>query len=183
MFQRFQGLLPIIGLIAIVAVVAVFYRIVHTVRMNKELGNRTGNKWIILTVLCAVAALISWIFNFGWLRVFLSLFGFPLFYGAFFCFANSMAAARLAEMDAMKKYIPWSCITYLLAYLCFPDGGDTGEMYVLFSLIRSDTVSTVALCLSLAAFVANIILLILEIIMASKWKKPIPPQTEEAAKE
>lgn len=179
MFQRFQGLLPIIGLIAIVAVVAAVYRIVHTVRMNKELGNRTGNKWIILTVLCAVAALISWIFNFGWLRVFLSLFGFPLFYGAFFCFANCMAAARTAEMDAMKKYIPWSCITYLLAYLCFPDGGDVGEMYVFFGLIRDDGIAHIAMVVSIAAFVANIVLLILEIVIASIWKKQTPSRPEE----
>ena len=178
MFQRFQGLLPIIGLIAIVAVVAVVYRIVHTVRMNKELGNRTGNKWIILTVLCAVAALISWIFNFGWLRVFLSLFGFPLFYGAFFCFANSMAAARMAEIDAMKKYIPWSCITYLLAYFCFPDGGDVGEMYVFFGLIRDDGIANIAMVASIAAFAANIVLLIREIVLASGWRNPSPPPEE-----
>ena len=180
MFQRFQGLFPIIGVAAVVAVAFVLYRIVHTVRMNKELGNRAGNKRITLTVLCAVAALISWIFNFGWFRVFLSLFGFPLFYGAFFCFANSMAAARLAEIDAMKKYIPWSCITYLLAYFCFPDGGDVGEMYVFFGLIRDDGIANIAMVVSIAAFAANIVLLIREIVLASGWRNPsLPPEKRE----
>lgn len=183
MFLEFQGLFPIIGIAAVVAVVAAMYRVVHTVRMNRELGNRAGNKSILLTVLCAALALVAWIFNLGLVHVLLSWCGFPLFYGAFFCFANCKAAARAADMDRVKKYIRWSCVTYLIAYVCFPDVGFEGEMYVFFSLIRSDTVSTVALCLSLVAFVANIVLLILEIIMASKWKKPIPPQTEEAAKE
>lgn len=187
MFVESPGLFQILGVLLPVAVVAavvfVIYWLIHTVRMNKEIGNKAGNRYVLLTVVCLLLAGVSWLFNFGWFRVFLSWIGFPLAYGAFFCFANCKASARAAESGTMKKYVLWSCITYVIAYFCFPDGGDIGGMYVFFSLIQNDAVSTVALCLSLVAFVANIILLILEIIMASKWKKPIPPQTEESAKE
>lgn len=187
MFVESPGLFQILGVLLPVAVVAavvfVTYWLIHTVRMNKEIGNKAGNRYVLLTVVCLLLAGAAWLFNLGLVHVLLSWCGLPLFYGAFFCFANCKAAARAADIDRVKKYIRWSCVTYLIAYVCFPDVGFEGEMYVLFSLIRSDTVSTVALCLSLAAFVANIILSILEIIMASKWKKPIPPQTDEAAKE
>lgn len=168
-----------IGLVVLVAVAAAIYRIVHTVRMNKELGNAVGNKYVLLTVLCVAAALISWIFNFGWMRVVLSVFGLPLLYAAFFCFANCMAAARTAESDVLRKCILWSCVTYVTAHLCFPDAGDENEMYVFFSLIRDDTVADSAFEVSLLMFLANIVLLILEIVIASIWKKQTPSRPEE----
>ena len=47
-------------------------------------------------------------------------------------------------------------------------------MYVFFSLIRDDTVADIAFEVSLLMFLANIVLLILEIVIASIWKKQTP---------
>lgn len=183
MFVLSPGLFQILGILLPIAVVAavvfVIYWLTHTVEMNKEIGNKAGNRYVLLTVVCILVAGASWIFNFGWLRVFLSLIGFPLFYGALFCFANCKAAARAAESRTMRKYILWSCITYVTAYFCFPDAGDVGEMPVFFSLIRNDMVADIALVVSVVAFVANIVLMIVEIAVASQWEKHTPPHTGE----
>lgn len=176
LFQIIGVLLPVL---LVASVVGVIYWTTHTVKMNKEIGNKAGNRYVLLTVLCLLLAGASWICNFGWLRVFLSWIGFPLFYGALFCFANCRAAARVAEKRTLKKYILLSSITYVIAYFGLLDFGDTGGAYVFFSLIRNDEIVYAATAVSLLSFVVNIVLLILEIVLASKRKKQTPAPTNE----
>ena len=62
-------------------------------------------------------------------------------------------------------------ITFLLCYIFLPDGGDYGEMYFFFGLIKSNVLSRIAEYIAEVAFIVHFVLFILQIVEMVKLKK------------
>ena len=125
----------------------------------------------VITVASVIIALVSWIFNLGWYRVFLTWIPIPFAYTIAFLIINFKVIKRALEFTHLRKYILLSNATYLLSYLLFPDGGDIGGMYVFFGLIKNSIVAGIAMYAALILFVATVVILILECIALKECKE------------
>ena len=129
-------------------------------------------KWAVLaSVLSVVIAAASWLFNFGWIRFFLTFLCVPFVHAAVFFLTNilvTMYAERSKKISAIQICLG---ITYLLSYLLLPDAGDYGESYFFFGLVRSDAWASVAGNIGFIAFLAHTVLLILLIVFAVRSRR------------
>lgn len=150
--------------------------------MLGETKKHTRLTYNLLAVLLIIMAGASWILNIGWLRLIMTFLGVPLLHAVAFVFICNFSLTYADKSAKLKKYVVFSFVTYLLGYLLLPDAGDRGPMYMLFGLIRSDTAAHIFISLSSASFIANIILLILQIAERNRIKKeisksfPYPPE-------
>lgn len=144
--------------------------IVKSVTASKN-GNSTKLKYNLISILCVMTAIASWVLNPGWLRVVMTIFTIPVIHAIAFMIINSIAASYVDKSVKLKRYIILSYITYLLGYILLPDGGDIGPMYVFFGIIHNNVVAGIAYSLSSIAFLGNIVVLILQIAERKKIKK------------
>ena len=158
---------PIVVLVGVI-VAAVF--IVRWFVKESGKGGRTAKRWRAVIVLCVLVSGVAWILNMGWFRVFLTWVPLPLAHVGFFVWLNFKAAANVSQFGSLKKYIILSCVTYLLPYLTFPDGGDVGGMYFFFGLIRNDIAADIMMYITFAVLILSIVVLILEYIELKKSK-------------
>ncbi len=168
---------PIIPILIIFVMCAVVIGIVIAVRSilkeckrDKVNGNGTEKKWYTFIILSVIIMFLSWIFNMGWYRVILTWVPLPLIHTIVFLLINIRAANNVSSLKSLRKYIILSCITYLLPYLLFPDGGDIGGMYLFFGLIRNDTIANIMMYVTPIIIIANITILIFEYLELRKCK-------------
>ena len=173
MDMRFP-IIPILSiLIAAAMVIGVIFLVRFIIKKRQRIkvnGDRTAKKWYVMTALCVVIMLCSWILNMGWFRVILTWLPLPLIHTVFFILINLKAAAKASSSQRLEKYMILSCLTYLLPYLLFPDGGDIGGMYFFFGLIHNDTVAKIMMYITPILFNINIAVLILESIELRRCK-------------
>ncbi len=136
-------------------------------------GNSIPLKYNLLTFLFVLIAIASWVFNMGWLRLFMTFMAVPIINTTVFLIFNHLSLSYINQSSYLKKLVIFSNITYLLGYLLLPDFGDVEAMYLFFGLIRNDLVAIIGLEVSGAAFLANFVLFILQIIERRKIKKSI----------
>jgi len=126
----------------------------------------------ISMVLCIIVMIVSWCMNMGWYRFILTFFAVPVIHAVGFAVMNGIFLFKLPYSGKLKVYTIFSYVTYLLTYICFPDGGDIPTKYVFFGLIKNDTVAEVFGVISLISMVAHIVFAILQII---EFRRTIPP--------
>ncbi len=131
--------------------------------------NNSKRVHIIVSVLFAMTAMVSWLLNFGWIRFIMTLLFIPVIHSIAFIIINNRSASYMDCSAKLKRYVTLSYITYLSGYLLFPDGGDVGQMYLFFGLIRSNTIAELCYFPTVLLFTANIALLVLQ----SKERKKI----------
>ena len=126
----------------------------------------------VITAFVAVAvAAVSWVLNFGWYRFIMTFVAVPIVHGMVFLISDLFFCKYVDKSSSLLKLNIFYVLSYLLTYLFFPDGGDTGTMYFMFGLIHSDILSFVAFFISAIAFVCSVILLVVQIVMVIKLKK------------
>ncbi len=169
--------LPIVPILGILVISAVVFGVIFGIRYiekeyKRDKGNGCGStkKWRMLAILSVVIMSLSWIFNMGWFRVILTWIPLPLIHTIVFLLINIKTANKVSSFKRLKKYIILSCITYLLPYLLFPDGGDAGGMYLFFGLVRNDTIANIMMYIVPIVFVVNIAVLIFEYLELRKCK-------------
>ncbi len=160
---------PVILIIGLFVIVTVVVGVVFGVRFGsnqlkreKNCHNRAAKIWQILIILFVIIAILSWILNMGWYRFLWTLVLAPAIHAVFFAIINIKSAEKVVLFPRMKKYMVLSCATYLLAYLLFPDGGDIGEMYLFFGLIKSDAIANVLIYVAPIIFIVNGVILVLQ---------------------
>lgn len=167
-------IIPLFGLlIEVAAVLGIIYGVRYIVKEYKQTkanGDQTAKRWYKIIIIFVIIAIASWILNMGWFRVFLTWIALPFIHTVAFLLINMKSANRVSSYKKLKKYMILSCMTYLLPYLLFPDGGDGGGMYLFFTLIRNDTVANVMMYIAPIIFVVNIAVLILEYFELKKCK-------------
>lgn len=148
----------------------IFFMVRHFIRVMKN-GDSTARTWHILTLVSVLFMAASWVLNFGWYRVFLTWIPLPLGHIVAFMLINFKVASKASAHKPLNKLIGMSCLTFLLTYLSFPDGGDVGGAYMFFSLIKNEVVIYISTYVVLIALILNIVILALEIKEFSKPKK------------
>ncbi len=126
---------------------------------------------VLVSLVVILVAAVSWILNFGWFRVFLTIWMIPLIHAVIFFITNLFAVCYTDKSKTLKLLNRLFILTYILAYVFFPDGGDIGEAYFFFGLIHNDKLSYIAYAVSHIIFLAHIVLLILQIIQMVKIRK------------
>lgn len=157
-------------LIGLVTGIVIFIKSIISSRRN---GNNIKLKYTLIAVLFVIIAVVSWIFNMGWLRFILTFLAVPIIHTIAFMIINNISLPYINKSVKLKRYVVLTYITYLLSYLLLPDGGDVGPMYVFFGLIHNDVVASISYNISSIVFIGNIVLLVLQIIERRKIKKEI----------
>ena len=173
--------------IAIIAlpICALIFGIIGFVRLFsnlRKLNHPENMKYYYMLIICIFVMLISWIFNFGWLRVFLTWLSFPVIHAVIFGIINGKSLLKLHLSAKLKIYTLLSFVSYIISYFAFPDGGDGGTMYVFFGLLHGDAATSVAFTICYWSFITHLVITVLQIIeliivklkMVKKTKSMIP---------
>ncbi len=141
---------------------------IKVLKKNKFYGKKRN---ILMSLLYIAIVLASWFLNMGWLRFFMTILFIPFIHAAVFFMTNFFVDKYSDQSTKIKKLNLFFVITYLIAYLSMPDGGDVGGMYFFFGLIHSDTLSGLANFISSIAVIGHIVLFIMQIVEIKKIKK------------
>lgn len=164
-------LLTLLIIAFVVAIVVIIGGVILAI--VKAIKNKSSNskKIIVCTFGSIIIAAVSWILNFGWLRFFMTFLLVPVIHGIVFFLSNMFFAKYTDQSPKMSRLNLLFIITYLIAYLLMPDGGDVGEMYFFFGLIHSDALSSAANFISSIAVIGHIVLFVMQIVEIRKIKK------------
>ena len=172
--EFFSSIIPIIGKIAgialLIGIIVGIIFIVKKVKQAKLNGVKISKKWCLITIFTVVIMFLSWLFNIGWFRIILMWIPIPLLHTIFFMLINFKASAKVLSFKNLEKYMIYSCVTFLLSYLLFPDFGDIGGAYFFFGLIKNTFFSGIIIYVSVGLWIANIIFLVLEYLELKKCK-------------
>ena len=161
----------IIGfVIALGIIIGVF--IWSTIKIKKGKSDKF-KKIIILTFGSIIIAAASWVFNFGWIRFFMTFLLVPVIHTIIFFLTNILLAMYTDRSSKMLKLNLWFVITYLSTYLFLPDGGDYGGMYFFFGLIHNNNLAYAASFIAEISAVVHVVLFVLQIVEVIKIKKSI----------
>lgn len=153
----------IIAFFLIVAFAVLAFAVLKLVRAIKRILSCEQPKnivYLLAFIGCVFLVAASWIFNMGWLRVILIWVPVPIVHLAIMLALVCKACEVIHLSQRLKKYTLLSLVTYCAAYLLLPDFGDVGGAYMLFGLIRGDSVATVAFVFAALSAVVNICMLI-----------------------
>ena len=159
------GLLLVIGLIVFVTVKAV-----KVLKQNNFYGKK---RTILMSIFYILLVIVSWFLNMGWIRFFMTFLLIPFIHAVVFFLTNFFATKYFDKSTKIRNLNIWFIISYLIAYLLMPDGGDYGGMYFFFGLIHNDTLSSVANFISSIAGLGHIVMFIMQIMEIKKIKKNI----------
>ena len=107
-------------------------------------GNAAGRGIKILTLclstLTVCLVIYSFLFNLGWIRVFmLWILLLPMvMHGTYFFAIQNLAAFHMHRIKALRIISPFSYVCYIGTYLCIPDVGDIGGSYAVFGMVKDD---------------------------------------------
>ena len=175
-----KGLLMILFAVLVLGMAALIVSGICLAVVKAKADNSSYYKKSVISslVLMGIVA-VSWIFNMGWIRFFLTIVSAPLIHAIVFFLVNMFVAGYMGKSRFVVKLNSLFMITYILFYLLYPDGSDTGEMYFFFGLIHSNALSSIANILSTWIFTAHIILIVLQLVAVAKTKD----STKEKQKE
>nr|QGT51196.1 hypothetical protein Firmicute1046_2720 [uncultured Firmicutes bacterium] len=156
--------------VAALAVLFTIGTVIWTIVKSVKTRNFTKLKYNLVSVLCVILAAASWIFNFGWIRFFLTFTGLPVFHAVTFFFLNNFAASHIDKSRILKISTILCHVAYLTGYFCLPDAGDVDPMCAFFTLIRNEYIVNLFFIISFLGFSGSIVCLIVELIEASMIK-------------
>jgi uncharacterized membrane protein len=121
-----------------------------------------------------ILVVTSYLFNMGWLRFF-AILGFVPYTIVLTIFNFRYAYVSFKTAFSMKtiKVLALTNGFYLLANILMPDGGDVGELYACFGLIKSDVLGSILYNVSLACLIVHILFFTRQIKEMTKMKKTL----------
>lgn len=127
-------------------------------------------KTIIISVISILVVVATWIFNLGWLRLFMTAVLIP--HIVLFIFMNLYSTKYFDNSKKIKILNIFFVLTFLFAYVFMPDSDDISS-YVFFGLVHNENVLNIAEIISTVAFVGNVVTFIMQIIGIEKIKKSL----------
>lgn len=125
-------------------------------------------KTIIISVISILVVVATWIFNLGWLRLFMTAVLIP--HIVLFVFMNLYSTKYFDNSKRIKILNIFFVLTFLFAYVFMTDSDDISS-YVFFGLVHNENVLNIAEIISTVAFVGNVVTFIMQIIGIEKIKK------------
>lgn len=162
--------IAVVILAALLILAAIACAVIAMVKAKKS-GNRMRVRYDVISIVSVLVAAASWLLNFGWIRFIMTLRAIPFIHAILFFFVNHFAAAYVKKSRALNSFTVLSYVFYMAAYLCLPDGGDIGPLYVFFGQFHSDWVIGVCNTIAAIGFAGSAVCLVLQLIFALKTRK------------
>ena len=155
-----NAVLLIVGIaVPALSAAAVIVLLIRSILHAKKDGENAQLKRDICSLIVLAVAMASWLLNFGWMRLFLTVTAVPFLFGLAL-FAINHYASR--DQNSSKKLAIFSYCVFLLAFFLLPDLADTGISYMLFGLIRNNAVNKCTIFAAIAA-VASLLIMIWQV--------------------
>lgn len=158
-------LLAVIGLIV--------FGMIKCIQILKKDYFNGKKKYVIISIVSLVIGGLSWIFNMGWFRFFMTLLLVPVIHSVIFFYMNLSAAKYFDQSQKMKRLNLFFIVTFLISHILTPDFpiGNDGGMFSLFGLINNAMFNGLAIVISVTAFLGHIVMLVMQIAEINKMKK------------
>ncbi len=171
-----------IGIFAICLIIFLWSLILCILKVkNTKLQNKKST--VLISVCCIFVAAASWILNIGWLRFIMTLFLVPFIHAAVFFTVNVVASYYSENSPKLKITNLLFCITYIMAYVLYPDIGDFGPGYFFFGLFNNREVVSVVQKIADATVILHIILFVVQLVFIAMAKNPTVEAVEETTEE
>lgn len=119
-------------------------------------------KMLFLSLLSILMVAVSWIMNFGFIRLFCSLMLIP-FVHIVIILALCVVTLNYANHKKIRLYNFLFCITYILSNVLFPDADEISNR-MFFGLIENDFMCNLGEVLSIISLIMHIILIVLQVV-------------------
>ncbi len=119
-------------------------------------------KMILLSLLSILIVAVSWLMNFGFIRLFCLLMLIP-FAHAIIVFAISVVASNYSSHRKIRLYNFMFCATYILSNILLPDSDELSTR-MFFGLIENDFMCNLGEVLSIISLIMHIVLIVLQFI-------------------
>lgn len=132
---------------------------------------KTVLKYDLISAAAVIVFCASYFLNIGWYKLFLGFI--PAVFLCVFMFLGCHFAALTNDPARAKKLNVLSYVLFISAQLLMPDCNDE-EWYVFFRLIRrvdDDVIFFVFLAVSAVLFVANVAVIIVQIVIYEKYRR------------
>lgn len=128
-------------------------------------------KMILLSFISILIVAISWLMNFGFMRLFCLMLLIP-FVHALIVFAVCVVASNYSTYKKIRLYNYMFCITYMVSNILFPDADELSTR-MFFGLIENDFMCNLGEVLSIISLIMHIVLIVLQFIEIRRIDKKI----------
>ncbi len=144
---------------------------------NTKLQNK--KKTILTSLCCVFVAAASWVLNIGWLRFAMTLLLVPLIHAALFVTVNVVAAKYAEKSFKLKIANLLFIVTYLLAYVLYPDVANNDVHYFFFGLVNNPAVVGAVQKIADVILILHMILFVVQFVLIGMAKCPDAEETDE----
>lgn len=123
----------------------------------------------------------SWLFNIGWLRLILTFTFVPVLMIILVFVANCLSFKYFKFSSNLKDLNTLFNLSYLFFWLLLPDYGDYGDPYMLFGLIKSRELTSIASPLASAFALLFAATFIIQMVQIAKLKKALSSSSVKPA--
>ena len=123
---------------------------------------------IIISIICILIVASTWLFNLGWLRLFMSVVVIP--HSVIFVFMNLYSAKYFDISKKVKMLNALFVFTFVIAYVFMPDSSDINS-YAFWGLVHDEQVLNIAELISIIGFVGHITIFVIQLLQIEKIKK------------
>ncbi len=124
---------------------------------------------ILLSLISILIAIISWITNFGFMRLYYTVVLIPIVH-AVIVLAVGLFLTSFANQRRIRLYNLLFCATYVISNICYPDADEINQ-YVFFGLINNDILCNVGRFISVFALIMHVVLFVLQFIEVTRVRK------------
>ena len=123
---------------------------------------------IIMSIICILVVASTWMFNLGWLRLFMSVVA--ILHSVIFVFMNLYSTKYFDKSKKVKTLNVFFVFTFVIAYVFMPDASDINS-YGFWGLLHNEEILDVAELISTIGFIGHIATLVMQILEIEKIKK------------
>ena len=175
-FQAIFILLNIILVLSLLGIIGgILFEIFSLVRLFiklKKSKNQSPKVYVyyFLMILCLLIMDVSWVLNFGFIRLIFSFLTLPIIHAIIFIILNGKILCKYFDSAKLKLYTVLSFITYSLSYVFLPDSEEIQSM-VFFGLLHGEDVYYISGILCVITLTIHITITIFQLLEMNAIKK------------
>ena len=123
---------------------------------------------IIMSIICILIVASTWLYNLGWLRLFMLIVAIP--HSVIFVFMNLYSAKYFDKSKKVKILNAVFVFTFVIAYVFMPDSSDINS-YGFWGLVHDEQILNIAEFISIIGFVGHITIFVIQLLQIEKIKK------------
>ena len=169
-----------IGIFAFCCIIFLWSIILCVLKIkNTRLENKKAT--LLISLCCVLVAAVSWVLNIGWLRFAMTLLLVPFIHAALFVTVNVVAANYGEVSPKLKIANILFIVTYLVAYILYPDVANSeGVYYFFFGIIKNPAANTFVQKIADCAVILHVVLFVVQLVFVGLAKSTDEAAAEEA---